>query len=446
MHPLRQNPWITNNSLITDLLKIITYLKKLHLRPAMAVSVFYLDIFIISFRESMEAAVIIGILLSFVKQAFGGPYTNKKTYRRLIWQVWIGSGIGLFCVAAIGGAFIGCWYSLGNDFWSKAEYLYEGILALIASIMITAMGLGMMRIEKMKESWRIKISRAVLADTEKVESSGKFAWIKRLNPKRLVRFSFRGLGAWSRKYAMLLLPLITILREGIELIVFIFGVTIGKSVRGYPLSIILGLICGCSVGAGLFLGGRFLNMKYFLIFSTCLLYLVADGLWSRSIWYLQFYPFSSKTGGDVAENGSGPGSYDPRTMVWHVDCCNPEVNSSPYGIFNALLGWQNTATYGSIISYNIYWIFLDVVICCLIYEERTGRFPIVGRYWKRKQVSQDEVEQLYIKAQAHAREQMADVLDEEETKDGILTTRNVLEISPQDTPAANGDLINSQKT
>ena len=77
-----------------------------------------------------------------------------------------------------------------------------------------------------------------------------------------------------------------------------------------------------------------------------------------------------KTGGDAAENGSGPGTYDISKSVWHVNCCNP-LTDNGWDIFNAILGWQNSATYGSVISYNVYWIFIISVLLLMVYEENT---------------------------------------------------------------------------
>jgi len=38
-------------------------------------------------------------------------------------------------------------------------------------------------------------------------------------------------------------------------------------------------------------------------------------------------------------------------------CCSPlENGDGGWGIFNSLFGWQNSATYGSVISYNLYWV------------------------------------------------------------------------------------------
>jgi high-affinity iron transporter len=79
------------------------------------------------------------------------------------------------------------------------------------------------------------------------------------------------------------------------------------------------------------------------------------GLFSKAVWNFEMNAWSKLTGGDAAETGSGPGSYDIRQSVWHVNCCNPELNGGGgWGIFNSILGWTNSATYGSVISYNLY--------------------------------------------------------------------------------------------
>jgi high-affinity iron transporter len=48
-----------------------------------------------------------------------------------------------------------------------------------------------------------------------------------------------------------------------------------------------------------------------------------------------------------------------------------------WGIFNALLGWQNSATYGSVLAYNFYWIAVIVAFLALGYNERKGHWPLM---------------------------------------------------------------------
>lgn len=350
------------------------------------VNVFSVEIFFIAFRETLEASIIISVLLAFLKQGLGRPDQDQKLYKRLVWQVWIGAIIGVFICLCIGGAFIGVFYSLGKDLWSKSEDLWEGIFSVIACVMITIMGLAMLRLNKMKEKWRVKIAKAIL-DADEVNSAGKKTFWQKLKPS-----------SWSKKYAMALLPFITTLREGLELIVFIGGVSLGTPATAFPIAVIAGLAAGIVIGYLIYRGGNYMSIQIFLIASTCFLYLISAGLFSRAIWYFQMYKFAQQTGGDVAESGSGPGSYNIKQSVWHVNCCNPET-SGGWEIFNALFGWQNSATYGSVISYNIYWLFIICVFLGLLWvEKRNGNVPLFSRFQKKK-LSAAEADDLVRRAE-----------------------------------------------
>lgn len=61
------------------------------------------------------------------------------------------------------------------------------------------------------------------------------------------------------------------------------------------------------------------KLQFFLVFSTCLLYLVAAGLFSRAVWYFQAQDWNNTVGINAIETGAGPGSYDIDQSVWHVN-------------------------------------------------------------------------------------------------------------------------------
>ena len=102
------------------------------------------------------------------------------------------------------------------------------------------------------------------------------------------------------------------------------------------------------------------------------------GLFSKAVWYFENHAWSKTIGGDASEVGSGPGSYNIHQSVWHVNCCNPELNGGGgWGIFNAIFGWENSATYGSVIAYNLYWLCIIVVFSCMRYSEKHGHYPLM---------------------------------------------------------------------
>ncbi|KAF3172320.1 hypothetical protein TWF106_004965 [Orbilia oligospora] len=312
------------------------------------VNVFAVPVFFIVFRESLETAIIAAILLSFLKKTFDTPESDRAAYVRLRRHVWLGLIVGFICVLAIGGGMIGAFYRLGVDAWAKSENLWEGIFCLIASIIITVMGAAILRVSKLQKKWQEKITKALQA------------------PRKETTF-----GQKLEKYALFILPFITILREGLEAVIFVGGVGLSFPASAFPIPVITGILAGLAIGFIMYKGGNMFHLQIFLIISTCFLYLVAAGLFSRGVWTLEMYEYGKLVGGDVAETGSGPGSYDIRQSVWHVNCCSPGYNGGGgWGIFNALFGWQNSATYGSVISYNVYWIVVIAYFLFMYFREQ----------------------------------------------------------------------------
>ena len=105
-----------------------------------------------------------------------------------------------------------------------------------------------------------------------------------------------------------------------------------------------------------------------------LILLIGAGLFSKCVWSFQQYAFNQFLGASVDDtSGNGPGTYDIRGNVWHLDCCNPETDEG-WGVFNSVFGWQNTATLGSVLSYVFYWIMVIVVLVYLKYKEAGSFF------------------------------------------------------------------------
>jgi high-affinity iron transporter len=86
------------------------------------------------------------------------------------------------------------------------------------------MGLAMLRISTLQAKWKLKIAQIM----EEKEA--------------------KGFAAKSRKYAMFFLPFITVLREGLEAVVFVGGVSLTEPATAFPIPVIVGIICGVLIG------------------------------------------------------------------------------------------------------------------------------------------------------------------------------------------------------
>ncbi|KAL2038954.1 hypothetical protein N7G274_008294 [Stereocaulon virgatum] len=323
------------------------------------INVFAVPVFFICFRETLETSIIVSVLLAFLKQTLGHD-RDATTYKKLKRQVWMGTILGLVVCVIIGGGLIGAFYGLGKDRWAGTESIWEGSFSIFASIIISIMGAALLRVSKLQDKWRVKLAKAL----EAKNSTKKTGTLR-------TRFE-----VWCEKYAMFMLPFITVLREGLEAVVFIGGVSLSLPATSVPLPVVCGLACGALIGYMIYRGGSFASIQVFLIVSTCFLYLVAAGLFSKAVWDFENHTWNKIVGGDAAEVGTGPGSYDIRRSVWHVNCCSPLIKGGGgWGIFSGILGWQNSATYGSVISYNLYWIVIIVAFLAMRYNEKKGHWP-----------------------------------------------------------------------
>ncbi|KAK4964487.1 high-affinity iron permease [Elasticomyces elasticus] len=322
------------------------------------VNVFAVPVFFICFRECLETSIIVSVLLSFLKQTLG-PERDRATYKRLVKQVWWGVGSGVAICCCVGGGMLGAFYGFGQNHFAGTEDIWEGVFGLIAALIISAMGAALLRVSKLQDKWRVKLAQAFEAQDNKQASAGT----------RLKK--------WAEKYAMFLLPFVTVLREGLEAVAFIGGVSLGLPAASFPLAVVCGLLAGCLVGYLVYKGGNRTSLQVFLTISTCFLYLVAAGLLAKAVWFFENNTWNHVVGGDASERGSGAGSYDIRQSVWHVNCCNPNINGGGgWGIFSSVLGWTNSATYGTVISYNLYWLLVIVAFASMHYNEKKGHWPL----------------------------------------------------------------------
>ncbi|TDL21947.1 iron permease FTR1 [Rickenella mellea] len=390
----------------------------------MAKNLFSVPIFFIVFRETLEAAIIVSVLLSLVEQIVkyddtpvdvvahrraattttddekasseGAHPSDEPTLpsaadpgssdvllhrliRRLRIQIFLGAGLGLLIALSIGAAFIAVWFTQARNLWSKSESLWEGIFSLVASLLIYGMGLTMLKMDRAKAKWRVKLQRAFFEKTQgrsilpskSVESPGS---------------STTALGGADEgktgKWVLFILPFITVLREGMEAVVFVGGVSLGQPATSIPIAAIVGLVCGVVCGYIIYAFASRATLTTFLVVMTNFILLIGAGLFSKAVGEFQENAFNNLLGQDVddlAGAGDGPGSYDVRGNVWHLACCNPEnkLDGEGWMIFAAIFGWTNSATLGTVLSYVFYWL---AVIAGLIYMKfKEGRTKLMGR-------------------------------------------------------------------
>jgi len=212
--------------------------------------------FIISFRESLEAALIVGIILTVL---------IKNGQKSLITAVWISVAVAVV-LSAVAGIFIHRFIEQQGDDAVKA--LLEGVLMYITA------GLLFYVIFWMKKNL---MSRNVIEDKT-------------------------GAAAQSGSWGIFLLVLFAILREGIETAIFLVAssnIDQGFSMIGF----ILGILLAVGIGYLIVIQGKRISLKKFFSVTSLLLVFFAAGMVAYGTHELHEY-MEAREGGELVEEES----------------------------------------------------------------------------------------------------------------------------------------------
>jgi len=193
---------------------------------------------LITLREGLEAALIIGIILA---------YLAKIGYSSMRSAVWIGTGLAI-AMSLLAGASI---FFTAGGFEGRAEELFEGTAMFVAAGVLTYMIFWMRR-------QAINIRRHLQAQVDTAVESGS-------------------------RLALGLLAFVAVGREGIETALFMFAATKTATPVAAAAGGLLGLGAAVVLGYLLYQGTFRLNLRAFFNVTSVLLLFFAAGLVAHGI-------------------------------------------------------------------------------------------------------------------------------------------------------------------
>ncbi|MCD6105709.1 MAG: FTR1 family protein [Thermosipho sp. (in: Bacteria)] len=195
---------------------------------------------LITFRESLEAALIVGILLAFLKK------NDLSSFKK---QIWIGVIFGIVLSIIVGIIFV----VAGNAFEETAEKLFEGIVSLIGAFLISTLILWLNKNKSLKTHLEGKLNNLIIS-----RNFGK---------------------------VLLFVTLLNILREGFETVIFLYSIP-GEN-YSFFFTGILGIVIAIILAYLLFKGFVKLKLSNLFKITNFLLILFAGGLVAYGIHELQ---------------------------------------------------------------------------------------------------------------------------------------------------------------
>ncbi len=250
--------------------------------------------YLLSLREGIEAALIIGIVLGALRQM-------RRT--ELVPAVWLGT-LSAVALSILGGVLL---TNLGLSFEGAAEEIFEGVTMLLAAALLTWMIF-----------WMSRTARTLKSDLEADIHKAAFTTGKR---------------------AVFFVAFLAILREGIELALFLTASVFATDAVQTILGALLGLGTSILLGWSIFAAIIRLDLRRFFQVTGFLLILFAAGLVAHGV-----HEFN--------EVGWIPAVIE---HVWDVNAIVDE--KSTFGLLlKALFGYNGNPSLTEMLAYVAYFI------------------------------------------------------------------------------------------
>ena len=194
---------------------------------------------IIMFREVLEASLIIGILYTYLKKS------NNEDSIKMLWS-GVGAAVFISIVASI------LFQMIAGGFEGNASKIFEGIVMIVASIVLTTMIIWMAQNKNISEDLKNKAKESL--------SSGL-------------------------KYGIFTLAFVAVFREGVEIILFLYAIGIKDGISVMPS--IIGSLLGLFAGYAIFIQGVKIPLKKFFNVTSVFLIFVAAGMLTYGVHELE---------------------------------------------------------------------------------------------------------------------------------------------------------------
>ena len=194
---------------------------------------------IIMFREVLEASLIIGILYTYLRKS------GNDSSIKMLWG-GVSSAILISIIASI------LFQIIAGGFEGNASKIFEGVVMIIASAVLTTMIIWMAQNKNISED---------LKNQAKESLSSGF------------------------KYGIFTLAFVAVFREGVEIILFLYAIGIKDGISIFPS--VIGSLLGLLAGYAIFVQGVKIPLKQFFNVTSVFLIFVAAGMLTYGVHELE---------------------------------------------------------------------------------------------------------------------------------------------------------------
>tara|TARA_B100000212_G_scaffold168649_1_gene126745 strand:+ start:2524 stop:3447 length:924 start_codon:yes stop_codon:yes gene_type:complete len=194
---------------------------------------------IIMFREVLEASLIIGILYTYLKKS------GNNSSIKMLW-----GGVFSAIIISIIASFI--FQMIAGGFEGNASKIFEGIVMIVASVVLTTMIIWMAQNKNISEDLKNQAKESLTS---------------------------------GFKYGIFTLAFVAVFREGVEIILFLYAIGIKDGISVFPS--VIGALLGLFAGYIIFVQGVKVPLKQFFNVTSVFLIFVAAGMLTYGVHELE---------------------------------------------------------------------------------------------------------------------------------------------------------------
>ncbi|RMX06543.1 iron transporter [Corticibacter populi] len=254
--------------------------------------------FLIMLREGLEAALIVGIIASYLRQ------TGRTQWLPAVWVgVLLAIALSLFAGAAV--------LLAGREFPQQMQELFEAIVGLVAVVVLSWMVF-----------WMRGAARSIKAQ---------------LYDSMDAAFAHESRTGTGATWALVGMAFFAVAREGLESVFFLLAIFQQSSSSAVPLGALAGVGVAVLLGIGIYYGGIRLDLRRFFRWTGIFILFVAAGLLAS-----------------VLRNLHEAGIWNllqTRVFDWSEVLPNASVAGT---VLSGLLGYHESPTRGELLAWLLY--------------------------------------------------------------------------------------------
>ncbi|KAI8609601.1 iron permease FTR1 family-domain-containing protein, partial [Chytriomyces sp. MP71] len=294
---------------------------------------------------------------------------------------WAGAVTGLLVAVTVGSGLVLTIWFLKEDILGEAGETWENVFELFAAILQTYIALKFISYTSntnsnaMTAKWQRKIHHHLVTATaaEQVQQQQRQA------SQSTISFAFdttevtptisvpvteprvdelEDIDSQTHKtfakfdYPFAILAFSVVLREGMESVIYLTGISAGESPSAIAIPGLLGIALSICTGVLIYQFSAHIELRPLMITSVCMMLVLSAALVSEIAGEAEEYLYESWWQIDD----------DDIPALWDLSGCCDEMTVPLFQVLSALIGWKARPTAGSMGGYLLYWVFIAVFV------------------------------------------------------------------------------------